>query len=113
MQCRLSSDVRHEYPLADNARRQETHDHNRVARGSRRILTLIIPCLGSSVVVIIYMSITCRPDISTWVSKAARGMHDPQENHLYLAHRLIMYLHGTQHRGLEFCCESPIAEFLT
>ena len=30
----------------------------------------------------IYMSITCRPDISTQVSKAARGMHAKACNHL-------------------------------
>mmetsp|Transcript_31482 Transcript_31482/g.102270 ORF Transcript_31482/g.102270 Transcript_31482/m.102270 type:complete len:687 (-) Transcript_31482:101-2161(-) len=61
----------------------------------------------------IYMSITCRPDICTWVSRTARGMHDPQETHLYLAYRLLMYLKGTRSRGLNFSYESPIAELLS
>ena len=48
------------------------------------------------------MSITCRPDISTQVSKAARGMHDPQEEHIALAIQLLKYLNGTKDRALTY-----------
>ena len=62
----------------------------------------------------IYMSITCRPDISTWVSRAARGMHSPEDSHIHLAIQLLMYLNGTQKRGLTFSHDkTPVQSMLS
>mmetsp|Transcript_21440 Transcript_21440/g.64186 ORF Transcript_21440/g.64186 Transcript_21440/m.64186 type:complete len:530 (-) Transcript_21440:1338-2927(-) len=61
----------------------------------------------------IYMSITCKPDIATQVSKAARGMHDPQDIHLHLVHQLLKYLNGTKDRAIEYrCVDSPVTKML-
>ena len=61
----------------------------------------------------IYMSITCRPDIATQVSKAARGMHDPQEIHLQLMFQLLKYLNGTKERAVEYrSADSPVTKML-
>lgn len=61
----------------------------------------------------IYMSITCRPDISTQVSKAARGMHDPSDTHIVWAIQLLKYLNGTRERALTYTCKnSAVSQLL-
>jgi len=61
----------------------------------------------------IYMSITCRPDISVRVSKCARGMHKPESDHVRLMYNLLKYLNGTYDRGLVYEVDSPCSKMLT
>jgi hypothetical protein len=60
----------------------------------------------------IYMSITARPDISTWVSRAAKGMHNPQISHVRVTIELLKYLNGTKDRGLIYKCDSPCHQLI-
>ena len=46
----------------------------------------------------IYFSITCRPDLSTIVSKACKGMHGPKKIHILYLQAMIQYL--KEHRDL-------------
>ena len=55
---------------------------------------------ASIVGTIIYMSSTCRPDITTLCNKACKGMHNPQHSHLVYLEHLLKYLKGTIHDGL-------------
>ena len=47
----------------------------------------------SSVVgAMIYMSITCRADITLAVGKVSRGMHDPTDEHVFMSRQIVGYL---------------------
>ena len=50
----------------------------------------------------IYFSVTCRPDISTIVSFACRGMHDPKKIHLIYLEHLLRYLLMNSDVGLTY-----------
>ena len=45
---------------------------------------------------IIYMSITCRPDITFAIGKASRGMHQPTPAHVAALRHLISYMWKTR-----------------
>ena len=47
---------------------------------------------------LIYMSITCRPDITYAVGQMSRGMHNPALHHLVIMKQTLKYLNG--HRVL-------------
>mgnify|MGYP001791907865 FL=1 len=55
-----------------------------------------------------YLSFT-RPDISYSVNKLAQFMQAPQEAHLTALKRLLRYLHGTMHLGLQIIRDSTRA----
>ena len=41
---------------------------------------------------IIYMSITCRPDITFAIGKTSRGMHQPTPSHVAALKHLVSYM---------------------
>mmetsp|Transcript_31412 Transcript_31412/g.97185 ORF Transcript_31412/g.97185 Transcript_31412/m.97185 type:complete len:381 (-) Transcript_31412:5203-6345(-) len=51
----------------------------------------------------IYLTITCRPDLTTIVNKACKGMHDPQYRHI--AYMLAAIKYVKNHRTLGLCYE--------
>jgi len=51
---------------------------------------------------LIYISISCRPDIATIVNKACVGMQDPQYNHVVWIERCLAYLASNPTVGLVF-----------
>ena len=64
----------------------------------------------------IYFSVTCRPDISTIVSFACRGMHDPKKIHLIYLEQLLRYLYMNSEVGLtyeETSCASELIKELS
>mmetsp|Transcript_4038 Transcript_4038/g.13496 ORF Transcript_4038/g.13496 Transcript_4038/m.13496 type:complete len:138 (-) Transcript_4038:835-1248(-) len=62
---------------------------------------------------LIYISITCRPDITQAVSRVSRGMHGPTEQHVVLLRELLQYLNGTKGLKLVYYRDKhPIFEHL-
>ena len=55
-----------------------------------------------------YLSFT-RPDISFAVNKLAQFMQSPEEAHWNALKRLLRYLHGTMHFGLQIHRHSPLS----
>ena len=51
---------------------------------------------------LIYLSITCRPDITFAVNQMARGMHSPQLHHLVQMKQCLKYLNGHRHLALTY-----------
>ena len=68
----------------------------------RPILDKIKPKFSSILGSCIYMSISCRPDITTICHKACMGMHDPQDQHLVQAYCLLRYLQRTKDHALTY-----------
>ena len=52
--------------------------------------------------VLIYLSITCRPDISTILNRCCQGAADPQRVHVLMLEKLLMYLYNHRSVGLVF-----------
>ena len=48
----------------------------------------------------IYMSITCRPDISYAVGRVSRGMHNPERHHIKMLEHLCGYMRAYPHLKL-------------
>ena len=60
----------------------------------------------------IYLSITCRPDISTITSKACKGMHGPKKVHILYLQMLIRYLKGHRDLALTYTKQGSGASLL-
>ena len=59
----------------------------------------------------IYMSITCRPDISHTVGRIPRAMHAPTEGHIDQCITLLQYLHTTSRHKLKYYAKDhPVNE---
>ena len=60
---------------------------------------------------LIYIMITCRPDLCFAVGKLSRHMHDPQEQHVEWLKRTLRYVRSTIDDRLRYTkmCESPAA----
>ncbi|RFN41883.1 putative retrotransposon hobs hobase [Fusarium flagelliforme] len=50
----------------------------------------------------LYASIISRPDVSFAVSRLARFMNNPSEQHLHALNRVLNYLYATRYLGLQF-----------
>jgi len=57
---------------------------------------------ASIIGVLTYLSICCRPDITTVLNKCAQGTSDPQRHHVVWLERLLMYLVGHPNQGLVY-----------
>ncbi len=51
---------------------------------------------------LIYMAITCRPDITFAIGKTSRGMHNPRARHVAMLRKLIAYLWKTRDYKLHY-----------
>lgn len=51
---------------------------------------------------IIYMAITCRPDITFTIGKTSRGMHAPKPRHIAMMKQLLAYLWKTRDYKLHY-----------
>jgi len=75
-----------EYPSVDLTPRQ------RVVAAKFRTITGVL----------IYISITCRPDIAPLLNKCCQGAANPERIHVVWLEKLLCYLHGTRNTGLVF-----------
>ncbi|XP_032798447.1 secreted RxLR effector protein 161-like [Daphnia magna] len=55
---------------------------------------------------LLYLSITCRPDISFAVSQVAKFCQNPGRPHWNAVKRILSYLAGTPNLGILFCVNS-------
>ena len=53
-----------------------------------------------------YFSCICRPDIAFAVQRIARNVHQPTENTIKAAKRILQYLQGTKEQGIEYSPQS-------
>jgi hypothetical protein len=51
---------------------------------------------------LIYMGITCRPDLTYALAKTSKGMHDPKARHVVMLRHLLSYVYRTKGEGLCF-----------
>ena len=56
---------------------------------------------------LIYMGITCRPDISYALSKTSKGMHDPKPKHVAMLIQLLGYIYRSKNVCLVYSRTKP------
>ena len=57
--------------------------------------------------VLIYMGITCRPDLTYALSKTSKGMHDPKPKHVAMLRHLLNYVYKTKELSLVYSRDNP------
>ena len=60
----------------------------------------------------IFISITCRPDITQAVGRVSRAMHAPTDMHIAQVMTLMGYLRLTQNHKLTYTANSPVVDNL-
>ena len=56
---------------------------------------------------LIYMGITCRPDITYALSKTSKGMHDPKPKHVAMLRQLLQYMYKSKVLCLAYSRDNP------
>ena len=56
---------------------------------------------------LIYMGITCRPDMAFALSKTSKGMHNPRPKHIAMLRHLLLYVYQNKQLALSYSRDDP------
>ena len=92
--CEMKGDV----PISEYAMNRPDSDEAKYSPLDKYIAERYASINGS----IIYLAITCRPDITFAVGKTSRGMHNPKPHHVCCLKMVLAYLWNTRHFKLYY-----------